>query len=79
LGQALWKVEGSSGEAARMRVVTCLQQALQLDPSHIDANLEMARLLIETGNRDRAYAYVQRVLQKHSSHPEARRLLASLG
>jgi CheY-like chemotaxis protein len=79
LGQALWKEAGGQGEAARSQVVTCLQQALQLDPSHIEANLEMARLLVETGNRERAFSYVQRVLQKSSSHPEARRLLASLG
>ncbi|MFC1611701.1 tetratricopeptide repeat protein, partial [Myxococcota bacterium] len=79
LGQAIWHADQDRGEATRARVVTCLQQALQLDPAHTEANLEMARLLIETGNQDRAYAYVQRVLQRAPEHQEARRLLASLG
>jgi len=59
--------------------VTCLQQALQLDPSHIEANLEMSKLLMISGNKERAFAYVQRVLQRSPEHAEARRLLAQLG
>jgi Tfp pilus assembly protein PilF len=60
-------------------VVTCLQQALEIDPSHLEANLEMGKLLASIGNHERAGAYVRRVLQRQPTHQEARRLLASLG
>jgi len=79
LGRAIWQAEKDKGEITRSRVVTCLQQALQIDPAHMEANLEMAKMLTEAGNRERAVAYVQRVLQRAPEHEEAKRLLASLG
>ncbi len=78
LGRAILRAEGVEQEASRLKVVTCLQQALQLDPSHIEANLDMAKLLVASGRRDRALAYVQRVLQRAPEHQEARQLVASL-
>jgi CheY-like chemotaxis protein len=79
LAQAVLRRTGTNHETARAQAVTCLQQALQLDPAHIDANFEMAKLLLATGNKDRAFAYVQRVLQKAPGHIPAKRLLAQLG
>ena len=78
LGVAILKAEGLTSELARSRVVTCLEQALQLDPGHVGANLEMAKLLHKTGANDRATAYLQRVLQRAPESQEARRLLADL-
>ncbi len=77
LAQAL--LHGAPNPAARARAVTCLQQALQLDSAHVEANFEIAKLLHSSGHRDRAYAYVQRVLQREPTHQGARRLLAALG
>lgn len=79
LGAARLALEGFDTEAARTRVVACIDQALRLDPSHVGANLEMAKLLRRIGANDRAFAYVQRVLQRAPENQEARRLLASLG
>ncbi|MEE8409616.1 MAG: response regulator [Myxococcota bacterium] len=79
LGKVIMAIEGIENAGSRTKVVTCLQQALQLDPAHQDANLEMANLLVASKHKDRAYAYVQRVLQRTPDHPEARKILASLG
>jgi CheY-like chemotaxis protein len=79
LGRAIVAAEGIRHEATRHKAATCVQQALQLDPSNLEANLEMAKLLAASGKRDRAYSYVQRVLQRSPDHPEARQVLASLG
>ena len=76
--KARWIGAGASMVPSPSRVVTCLEQALQLDPGHVGANLEMAKLLHKTGANDRATAYLQRVLQRAPESQEARRLLADL-
>jgi Tfp pilus assembly protein PilF len=55
-----------------------LKVALELDPSHIDANFEMARLLASFGKPDNARGHLTRVLQRAPQHRDARALLAKL-
>ncbi len=66
-------IEGDA--SARESAVTSLQQAFQLDPAHLGANLGMAKLLVTVGQAARARAYLERVLQRAPEHQEARRLL----
>lgn len=77
LGRALMMF-GSSAEVLRA-AAACLQQALQLDPGHVMANLEMARFLAKNSSAKAAKPYLERVLQRSPGHVEARKLLAQIG
>jgi CheY-like chemotaxis protein len=65
--------------AAQRHAVACLQQALQLDPSQVEANFEMAKLVAGAGQNDAAKVHLQRVLQRSPEHKEGRALLKKLG
>jgi FimV-like protein len=55
-----------------------MQQALQLDPSHLEANLELARAYVDVGLGFNAKPLLERVLQRAPEHQQARRLMAKL-
>lgn len=78
LARAVRLQGGADNEVTRQRVVTSLQQAFQLDPSHVGANLEMARLLMAVGQGARGRSYLERVLQRSPENQEARRMLNEL-
>lgn len=61
--------------SARQQAASDLQQAFQLDPAHIGANLGMAKLLMAVQQTARAKPYLERVLQRAPEHQEARRLI----
>ncbi|MEZ4270679.1 MAG: response regulator [Myxococcota bacterium] len=63
---------------ARLISVSCLQQALKLEPSHIEANLEMAQLLTDMGFVERAKPCLERVLRRAPENQRARALRARL-
>jgi tetratricopeptide (TPR) repeat protein len=57
---------------------TPLLRALELDPDHAGARLEVARVLEEQGERDSAILQLRRALERRPSLVEARRELARL-
>ena len=65
-------------QATRREAAGLLQHALKLDPSHVDANFELARLLVSVGQNNTARPYIMRVLQRAPEHREARALLAKI-
>jgi hypothetical protein len=58
--------------------MVCIGQALTLDPSHIEANLEAARILIADRTFDKARQCLDLVLRRAPEHQEARELLSKL-
>lgn len=75
LGRAIL-LEGVGGDAAARRdAAICFRQALQLDPAHIEANLQLARLFILVGNAAQARPLLDMVLRRSPEHPEALELL----
>ncbi len=65
--------------AVRRAAAEQLKHALEVDPSHIEANFEMGRLLANFGKPDQAKAHLSRVLQRAPEHREARAILQRLG
>ena len=64
--------------ASRRDAASLLQQALKLEPSHVDANYELARLLVAASQPNLARPYIMRVLQRAPEHREARALLGQI-
>jgi CheY-like chemotaxis protein len=64
--------------ANRREAANLLQQALKLEPSHVEANYELARLLVAAGQPSLARPYIMRVLQRAPEHREARALLVQI-
>jgi Tfp pilus assembly protein PilF len=64
--------------ANRRQAAGLLQHALKLDPSHVDANYELGRLLVLAGQTNAARIYIMRVLQRAPEHREARALMAKI-
>lgn len=64
--------------ASRRDAASLLQQALKLEPSHVEANYELARLLVAASQPNLARPYIMRVLQRAPEHREARALLGQI-
>ncbi|MBN1961823.1 MAG: response regulator [Deltaproteobacteria bacterium] len=62
----------------RREAANLLQHALKIDPSHVDANFELARLLVDVGQNNPARICIMRILQRAPEHREARALLQKI-
>ncbi len=66
------------GEDAHQQATDILQRAVALDPSHVEANFELAKLLVAAERYLLARPHIMRVLQRAPEHGEARALLSKL-
>lgn len=78
LGRALLSENLGDIEGTRRRAAGCFLQALSIDPSHLDANLQMAKLLTSMGHAASAKPYLERILLRAPEHLEARDLFATM-
>lgn len=78
LGRAVLATGTGGAATARAGAMACMHQALQLDPSHIEANVELARLFVEVGLGVNARPLLERVLRRAPENQQARRLLAEV-
>lgn len=69
---------GEGAAQNKMRAFATLDEALQMDPTHLLANLEMALLLIDEGRAGAARPFLEAVLKRAPAHPMALRLLRQL-
>ncbi len=74
LGQA-----GPQPDRAELRLaLSCLDQALFLDPSHVEASLKLAGLLLDSGRLELATDHLARVLRCAPDNQDAREMMHRL-
>ncbi len=78
LAEAIY-AEAARGKAyARHAAMACLQQAIRLEPGHVEANLKLAEYFADAGLADNSRPCLERILMHHPDHEQARVLLVRL-
>ncbi len=80
LGLAYWAKSRQAGDdSGRDRAIEALTKAVQMEPSYSTANMDLGRLLIESGRRDEGVPYIERGLALSPEHPQRDEALRLIG
>ncbi len=80
LGLAYWAKSRQAGdEAGRDQAIEALTKAVQTEPSYSTANIDLGRLLMESGRREEGVPYIERGLALSPEHPRRDEALRLIG